>query len=83
MESIYEFIFDVDDDIINMINDLFRIVTLQIVTQGLFCLNNKEISFFNQHFLQTVLFLSISIIFYWMIIRKILKINKENKDLKN
>lgn len=83
MESIYEFIFDVDDDIINMINDLFRIVTLQIVTQGLFCLNNKEISFFNQHFLQTVLFLSISIIFYWMIIRKILKVNKENKDLKN
>ena len=72
MESIYEFIFDVDDDIINMINDLFRIVTLQIVTQGLFCLNNKEISFFNQHFLQTVLFLSISVIFYWMIIRKIL-----------
>ena len=42
MESIYEFIFDVDDDIINMINDLFRIVTLQIVTQGLFCLNNKS-----------------------------------------
>ena len=83
MESIYEFIFDVDDDIINMINDLFRIVTLQIVTQSLFCLNNKEISFFNQHFLQTVLFLSISIIFYWMIIRKILKVNKENKDLKN
>lgn len=83
MESIYEFIFDVDDDIINMINDLFRIVTLQIVTQGLFCLNNKEISFFNQHFLQTVLFLSISVIFYWMIIRKILKVNKENKDLKN
>mgnify|MGYP003970789551 FL=1 len=83
MESIYEFIFDVDDDIINMVNDLFRIVTLQIVTQGLFCLNNKEISFFNQHFLQTVLFLSISIIFYWMIIRKILKVNKENKDLKN
>ena len=76
MESIYEFIFDVDDDIINMINDLFRIVTLQIVTQSLFCLNNKEISFFNQHFLQTVLFLSISIIFYWMIIRKILKVNK-------
>lgn len=83
MESIYEFIFDVDDDIINMINDLFRIVTLQIVTQSLFCLNNKEISFFNQHFLQTVLFLSISVIFYWMIIRKILKVNKENKDLKN
>jgi hypothetical protein len=79
MDSIYEIILDVDDDIINMIYDIIRIVTLQVVTQSLFCMSNKEISFFNIHFLQTLLFLCISIAFYWLIVKKILKI-KEKKD---
>jgi len=72
-----------DNDIMNMINDLLRIVTLQIVTQSLFCINNSEISFFNKHFIQTVLFLSISVIFYWLIIRKLINITtKKNIDEK-
>jgi hypothetical protein len=80
MDSIYEVILDVDDDMINMIYDIIRIVTLQVVTQSLFCMNNKEISFFNSHFLQTLLFLCISIAFYWLIVKKILKIKEKKKN---
>ena len=73
MDSIYEIILDVDEDIINMIYDIIRIITLQVITQSLFCMNNEEISFFNSHFIQTVLFLCVSIIFYWLIVKKLLK----------
>jgi len=81
MTSIYEMIIDVDDDVIEMIYDIIRIVTLQIITQALFCMNNKEVHFFNNTFIQTVLFLSIGLAFYWLIIKKILKFNN-TKDRK-
>ena len=81
MDSIYEIIIDVDDDIISMIYDITRIVTLQVITQSLFCMNNTEISFFNSHFLQTVLFLCVSVVFYWLIVKKLFKI-KDKKEKK-
>ena len=83
MDSIYEIIIDVDEDIISMIYDIIRIVTLQVITQSLFCMNNKDISFFNSHFLQTVLFLCVSIIFYWLIVKKLLKIKDKKKDTRD
>jgi len=83
MDSIYEIILDVDEDIISMVYDIIRIVTLQVITQSLFCMNNKEISFFNSHFLQTVLFLCVSIVFYWLIVKKLLKIKGNEKDTKD
>jgi len=83
MDSIYEIILDVDGDIISMVYDIIRIVTLQVITQSLFCMNNKEISFFNSHFLQTVLFLCVSIVFYWLIVKKLLKIKGNEKDTKD
>ena len=83
MDSIYEIILDVDEDIVSMVYDIIRIVTLQVITQSLFCMNNKEISFFNSHFLQTVLFLCVSIVFYWLIVKKLLKIKGNEKDTKD
>jgi hypothetical protein len=80
MESIYEIMLDVNEDIIDMTYDILRIVTLQIITQALFCMNNKEIRFFNSTFIQTILFLCISIIFYWLIIKKVFRLRKNNKE---
>lgn len=74
MDSIYEIILDVDEDIINMIYDIIRLVTLQVITQCLFCMNNKEISLFNSHFIETLLFLCLGVVFYWLIVKKLLKI---------
>jgi len=82
MKSIYEIVLDVDKDIIDMIYDIIRIITLQVITQSLFCMNNKDISFFNGHFIQTVLFLCVSIVFYWLIIKKVFRLKEkvDNKD---
>ena len=64
----------------NMIQDIVRIITLQVVTQTLFVMNNNNISFFNMTFIKTVIFLCLSILIYWLIIRKLIKINFFNDD---
>ena len=60
---------------INMIQDIVRIITLQVVTQSLFVMNNNNISFFNMTFIKTVIFLCLAILIYWLIIRKLITIN--------
>ena len=65
---------------INMIQDIVRIITLQVVTQTLFVMNNNNISFFNVTFIKTVIFLCLAILIYWLIIRKLIIINFFNTD---
>lgn len=65
---------------INMIQDIVRIITLQVVTQSLFVMNNNNISFFNMTFIKTVIFLCLAILIYWLIIRKLIVINFFNTD---
>jgi hypothetical protein len=65
---------------INMIQDIVRIITLQVVTQTLFVMNNNNISFFNMTFIKTVIFLCLAILIYWLIIRKLIVINFFNSD---
>jgi len=65
---------------INMIQDICRIITLQVVTQTLFVMNNNNISFFNMTFIKTVIFLCLAILIYWLIIRKLIVINFFNTD---
>lgn len=65
---------------INMIQDIVRIITLQVVTQTLFVMNNNNISFFNMTFIKTVIFLCLAILIYWLIIRKLIIINFFNSD---
>ena len=68
---------------INMIQDICRIITLQVVTQTLFVMNNNNISFFNMTFIKTVIFLCLAILIYWLIIRKLIKINFFKNDKKD
>ena len=80
METLYTIVLDVNPEIIPMIYDIIRIVTLQIVTHSLFCMNNPSVSFFNAVFIQTVIFLSLSLVVYWLVIKKIISFKiKENK----
>ena len=80
METLYTIILDVNPEIIPMIYDIIRIITLQIVTHSLFCMNNPGVSFFNAVFIQTVIFLSLSLVVYWLVIKKLFSFKiKETK----
>ncbi len=52
--------------------DLVRTITIQIVAQLLFSINNPSVSFLNSTFLQTSTFLCIGVIAFWLIVYKIL-----------
>ena len=79
MDIFNSFDFNSEDNI-NMVQDIVRIITLQVVTQTLFVMNNNNISFFNMTFIKTVIFLCLAILIYWLIIRKLIVINFFNTD---
>ena len=53
-----------------MIYDVMRTVTMQIVVQLLFSMNNPTVSVFNPTFIQTTLFLCLGIMIFWLVIYK-------------
>ena len=59
-----------------MIYDVMRTVTMQIVVQLLFSMNNPTVSVFNPTFIQTTLFLCLGIMIFWLVIYKFLSQGK-------
>ena len=62
-----------------VVYDIIRLVTIQVVTQLLFVVNNNDVSFFNITFIKTLVFLSLGVLTYWLVIKKFIDIhiNKE------
>jgi len=50
--------------------DILRIITMQTVAQLLFSINNPSVSFLNKTFVQTVIYLSIGVSVFWLVIYK-------------
>ena len=74
MDSLLSFNF-IDKNTRPMVYDIIRIVTIQVITQFLFVINNpgSDITFFNTTFIKTVLFLCLGILVYWLIIKKVIQ----------
>lgn len=60
--------------------DISRVLTIQVITHILFVMNNSNISFFNVKFISTLIFLCIGVLFYWLVVRKLIDIYYE-KDI--
>ena len=69
---------DLREDEITMLYDMIRMSVIQIVTQMLVSIANPSIDFLNPVFLSTFIFINISIAVYWMIIKKLIKIESNN-----
>ena len=52
--------------------DLLRTITVQVVAQLLFSLNNPSVSFLNSTFVQTSVYLCVGVIAFWMVVYKFL-----------
>ena len=70
-----EFLFSSEDNTKFMVYDIIRIVTIQVITQFLFVINNNntDVTFFNGTFIKTLIFLCLGILVYWLIIKKLIK----------
>ena len=64
-----------------VIQDILRMVTIQVFTQFLFVMNNNDVSFFNMKFLKTTIFICLSILVYWLIIRRLISSPDKDKSI--
>jgi len=80
MESLYKLNISINKKNKPMINDIIRMVTIQVFTQFLFVMNNKNVSFFNMTFLKTTIFICLSVVIYWLIIRRLFNMVLDDND---
>jgi len=64
-----------------VIQDILRMVTIQVFTQMLFVMNNRDISFFNMKFLKTTIFICLSILVYWLVVRRLVNVDEKDKSI--
>jgi len=70
--SIFQLHLNLPVEYVPMINDISRVAIIQIVAQILFYIANPiENPFWSVPFIQTIFFLLIGVLVYWLIIRKI------------
>ena len=72
MSSLVQFNLNINKDYIPLINDLIRMAVIQIVAQILFVTSSRgKETFFNEMFIQTLFYILLGVLVYWLIIRKI------------
>ena len=69
--TFYNFKLDLDPNAIDMIYDILRMSTIQLVTQIMFYMNNSSLSLFSETFIKTFIFINFGIIVYYLLIRKL------------
>jgi hypothetical protein len=58
---------------IELVNDIARMVTIQVTIQFLFFLNSPgEVDFFSADFILMIIYMILGICVYWLIIKKVL-----------
>ena len=62
---------DLEPNVIDMIYDMLRMSTIQLVTQTMFYMNNSSLSLFSETFIKTFVFINMSILFYYLVVRKL------------
>ena len=70
-KTFFNFKLELEPNIIDMLYDLLRMSTIQIITQIMFYMNNSSLSLFSETFIKTFVFINISILFYYLVIRKL------------
>ena len=69
--TFFNFKLDLEPNLIDMIYDVLRMSTIQLVTQIMFYMNNSSLSLLNETFIKTFIFINLSIVFYYLVIRKV------------
>ena len=71
---IHEFI-NTNEESLPMIYDVIRTITIQLIVQILFTMNNPSVSLFSTTFIQTTLFSILGVILFWLVIYKFISSN--------
>lgn len=78
METLFNI--KLDNNISPVVYDIIRMITIQVITQLLFVMNGNNVSFFNMQFIKTTIFICLSILIYWLIIRKLINLSDTDNE---
>ena len=78
MNSIFEMMLDIDDYGIIIINDFFRMFTIQIFSQFMYSFMNN-VEFLSSSFIENTSYILLSILVYWLVFNKIIYFTNKNK----
>lgn len=60
------------DEYIPLINDLSRMITLQVIIQLMLSMrDSKEYPFFSQHFFELLFYIVLGLMTYWLVVKKL------------
>ena len=63
------------NEYIPLINDLTRMITLQVIIQLMLSMrDSKEYPFFSQHFFELLFYIVLGLMTYWLVVRKLFKL---------
>lgn len=80
--SLYQWFVNLPADSLPMLNDLVRMGIIQLVVQFLFyVVNPAENPFFSTIFLQTIGFVLVGVLVYWLIVRNLFEFKAEPESL--
>ena len=79
MNSFFEMMLDIDDYGIIIINDFFRMFTIQIFSQFMYSFMNN-VDFLSSSFIENTSYILLSILVYWLVFNKIIYFTNKNKD---
>jgi hypothetical protein len=83
MESLYTIIVS-KPEYIDFINDLVRMIIIQVMIQFLFYLNNPSLGFFTGDFFLLIIYICLGVCVYWLIFKKLINfaVNQEQINVK-
>ena len=66
---------NIGDEYVPLADDTLRMLTLQIIIQFMLSLrDSKQYSMFNEGFFELLFYIVLGLMFYWLVIRKLVKI---------
>lgn len=72
-KALFEFEIPLSDEYMPFLDDLIRVVIIQLVTQFMFYMyNSDDYPLFNESFFLTMVFLMLGVCAYWLIVKKII-----------
>ena len=69
--TFFNFKLDLEPNLVDMIYDMLRMSTIQLVTQIMFYMNNSSLSLFSETFIKTFVFINFGVAVYYLVIRKL------------
>jgi len=73
----------VSNEYVGMVDDILRMVTIQVTIQFLYYMNSSETALFTADFFLLVVYVVLGVCLYWLVIKKLVKIVPKEDALEN